>query len=117
MKIKWDDNAPYEFLMRFGVRHAEKGRMKDAVGAIRRLRFTEVDIDQVYIREPPYKIFVNGIKYYAKRLKEGKSIGTFYARHLENGKWQFKDGNHRFYVLASHEVKKFRVAYDPEEAI
>ena len=117
MHVKWNDDVAYEFLMKFGVRHEKKGRMKDAIGAIQRLKFREITIDQIELRDPPYKIFIPRLQFHAQRALKGRSFGTFFCRKLDNGKWFIKDGNHRAYTLIAHGVTKLRIAYDPDEAI
>ena len=115
MRFKWDDNAPYEFLMKFGVRHED--RMKDCIGAIRRLKFKDVKVEDIELHDPMYKVFINRLQHHAKKLKDGSKIGTLFCRKLENGKWMPKDGNHRLYILIAHGIKVFRIAYDPENEV
>lgn len=109
MYVKWNDDAVYEFLMKFGVRH--ETRLQDAIGAIKRLKFKEISLDEIELRDPPYKIFIPRLEFHSKRALRKKSFGTFFCRHLDNGKYFVKDGNHRLYTLIAHGVKKFRIAY------
>lgn len=115
MKVKWNDDIPYIFLMKFGTDHSS--RTLDALGAIKRLRFKEVSIDDIELHDPIYKVFIPRLQFHATRVKNKKSIGTLLCRKMDNGKWMPKDGNHRLYTLIAHGVKTFRIAYDPENKV
>lgn len=109
MKIKWNDDIPYQFLMKFGIEHGHL--LQNATDAIRNLKFKEISIDDFELRKHPYTIFLHRLRHHATRIKNTESFGTLFCRKRPNGKWFIKDGNHRFYVLVSHGVTKFRIAY------
>src|SRR5689334_12679975 len=111
-KVKWNDEEVYKFLIYFGIRHDREKICKEAM---KRLKFTEVDIKQ--IRRKNYTIFEDRLRQHSEQMNEGLSVGTFFARPEEDNKFFLKDGNHRYLNLVMRGVTKFRIAYDPDNKV
>ena len=112
--VNWDDKAPYEFLRYFRF-HSGKHEILCSA-AIKRLKFKEVGIDEIF-PQANCSLFPKRVEMYRRRYFQGREIGTLFCRKRSSGLWFLKDGNHRFNALAGAGVTRFRIAYDPKGEI
>jgi len=108
LKINWNDEEVYKFLIYFGIRHKREDICK---AAMKRLKFIEIDIKQV--RRKNYTIYEDRLRQHSEQINAGLSVGTFFSRPEENNTFFLKDGNHRYLNLVMRGITKFRIAYDP----
>jgi hypothetical protein len=118
-QVVWDDEAPYRFVKYFGEKHkrTHKKLKKNCVELCkeRRLIYKEVHINK--IKRKNYTIFTFRLRHHAKRYNEGKVFGTFFCRPRDDGRWQLKDGSHRYLTLVVNGHNRVRIAFDPENKV
>lgn len=113
--IQWDDSAVYDFLKEFGNNSSRLDRICAAAIKENRIQFTEIDIDQIVTKN--YPNYQKRTDMYARRIEQGKPIGTLFCRPKPDNKWFLKDGNHRYRALKAKGITRLRIGYDMENII